>query len=139
MGMIHGLLLDVREVTLTLARLRHLMRYVVMARLDGGIVYELGYRRGPELPEIPCYSNKYFIAKEIADLKQEPEKFWYCQDVFLTDELELEDYKEADGGFEPFREDVANGRDVNGGWISKGSKSCSQFSEYRNIYVTMLS
>ncbi|KAI4703001.1 hypothetical protein J4E81_001877 [Alternaria sp. BMP 2799] len=91
-----------------------------MARLDGGIVYELGYRRGPELPEIPCYSNKYFIAKQIADLKQDPERFWYCQDVFLTDELELEDYKQADGGFEPFREDVANGRDVNGGWISKG-------------------
>lgn len=110
-----------------------------MERLNSGMVYQLAYLKEGELPEIPSYTNMYFIAKGIAALEHEPRRFFYHQDIFVKDEEELEEYKKDGGGCVPFREDVANGRDVNGGWISKGSKSCSQFSEYRNIYVTMLS
>ncbi|KAI4929237.1 uncharacterized protein J4E92_004900 [Alternaria infectoria] len=68
------------------------------------------------------YTNKYFIAQEIDALKDEPKRFWYTLVLFLMNEEDLEDYKSLDGGCEPFREEIADGRNVDGGWIAKGTR-----------------
>ncbi|KAI4936606.1 hypothetical protein J4E85_001939 [Alternaria conjuncta] len=83
-------------------------------------LFELGYRKESEQLDISSYTNQYFIAQDIDALKDKPKRFWYIQVLFLMNEDDLEDYKKLDGGCEPFREEIADGRNGHGGWIAKG-------------------
>jgi hypothetical protein len=124
--MIRMPLLDVCKATLSLLIFPHLTWYIVLAAVKLRRVYGIQYPRDPDVrgDNTLGFTNMFFFFKEEASpLPQKPGNAWWSSSFFAMNEEIIEQCKETDGGWESFREDVANGRNTYGGWITKGGKS----------------